>query len=431
MSAVLSDPGIDPIHFTKAVTELGEQRPVVTTQAVFNERGVKVIEKGVAVNASLYERLMAHKLTTPIEHNLASTSTMSGHVLRVQAEHAMRDVAFLERIGAVAKTRSILLEALESLPLPDAIAFQLLMAHELRPELFRHSIEVALIAAWLTHGSRATRFDVGIAAAAGLLHDIGMLHLDPALLNAQGVIAREQRLQLYTHPILSSTLIERHHQYPRELLRAVGEHHEFLNGSGYPRSLAGQAISPLGRMLSLAELVASMMTNGREAPESRLWVQLRMNKQRYDAELVERLQQLLKSPQELQGEGLTTMADPVTLLMEIDAAASDWPADLVHCQDLSAPRRAGLIAVADQATELRRALATAGVAPRQLEQLGLKARDDDLQSELTLLAQEAAWQLRALARQTTWRWRPESDGRYPDVLQVWMNRAEALVGNVL
>ena len=58
---------VNPDYFTKAVTELGEKRPVVTTEAIFNDRGVKILEKGEAVNASLHDRLIAHKVPVPIE----------------------------------------------------------------------------------------------------------------------------------------------------------------------------------------------------------------------------------------------------------------------------------------------------------------------------------------------------------------------------
>ena len=37
----MTDIATDPKHFTKAVTELGEKRPVVTTQAIFNDRGAR------------------------------------------------------------------------------------------------------------------------------------------------------------------------------------------------------------------------------------------------------------------------------------------------------------------------------------------------------------------------------------------------------
>ena len=118
----------DPKHFTKAVTELGEKRPVLTTQAIFNDCGIKIIEKGVQINAGLYERLMAHKLNVPLEQSVASKSAITGPLLRTQAEEVMRDVPFFARIAVNPKTRSLLLDPLTKLPLPRPIAFQLTLA---------------------------------------------------------------------------------------------------------------------------------------------------------------------------------------------------------------------------------------------------------------------------------------------------------------
>ena len=418
---------VNPDYFTKAVTELGEKRPVVTTEAIFNDRGVKILEKGVAVNASLYDRLIAHKLPVPIEQSVSSSPLINGPVLRAHAEQAMAEVPFFERIGADAKHRSLLLDSMEKLTLPEPMAFQLLLANEVRPALFRHSVQMALFAGWMSLTPVVSRYDVGMAAAAGLLHDIGMLHLDPLLLNPEDAITREQRRQLYSHPLVSTVLMERHHEYPRELLRAVKEHHEFLDGSGYPRNLQGDAIGPLGRILSLGELVTSMLESGRDAPEMRLWVQLRMNKHRYDAALVARVQQHLRPQNELTGEGLVLLDDPVGRLQEINATVSDWPAAALQGLPLSDARREGMAAVLVQASQLQRTLATVGVADLQLAQLGGETLDDALRLELSLLAQEALWQLRTLTRQTKRRWRLGDEPGYPAPLQAWLDRADTLV----
>jgi HD-GYP domain-containing protein (c-di-GMP phosphodiesterase class II) len=418
---------VNPHHFTKAVTELGDKCPVVTTEAIFNDRGVKILEKGVSVNANLYERLIAHKLPVPIEQSVSSTATITGTVLRARAEQVMQEVPFFERIGADPKHRSLLLDSLEKLTLPEPMAFQLLLANEVRPALFRHSVQMALFAAWMSLTPVVSRYDLGVAAAAGLLHDVGMLHLDPLLLNPEDAITREQRRQLYSHPLVSAVLIERHHEYPRELLRAVNEHHEFLDGSGYPRNLQGDAIGQLGRILSLGELVTAMLESGRDAPEMRLWVQLRMNKHRYDAALVAQVQQHLRPQSELTGEGLELLADPVGRLQEINATVSDWPAPALQALPLSDARREGMAAVQVQAGQLRRTLAAVGVADLQLAQLGGETLDDVLRLELSLLAQEALWQLRALVRQTRRRWRLGEDAAYPGLLQIWLDRADALV----
>ena len=423
----MTDPVLESDHFTKAVTELGEKRPVVTTEAIFNDRGIKVLEKGVAINANLYERLIAHKLPKPIEESLASSPEVTGAVLRKYAEAAMRDVPFFARIAEDTANASRLLDTLETLVLPDVMAFQLLLALEVRPALFRHSVWMAMFATWMTLRPMVSRYDLGLAAAAGLLHDIGMLHLDPLLLQPSEALTSEQRRQLYSHPLVSKVLLERHHVYPVELLRAVQDHHEFLDGSGYPRSLQGDAIGLLARILSLGELVTSRLEWEQGAKEMHLAVQLRMNRHRYDANLVTRLERHLRPETGMVESEAESIDDPVALLLELYATVLLWPATFIMGLQLAAGRREGMQAVAVQAHQLRRTLATVGVTDVQLAQLGSDSLDASLRLELSLLGQEAAWQLRALTRQTRRRWRMGTDIDYPAPLQAWLDRADALV----
>lgn len=427
----MTDSSTDPKHFTKAVTDLGEKRPVVTTQAIFNEAGIKILEKGVAVNAGLYERLMTHRLTVPIENSVTSTPSVGAEIFLEHAGQALQDIPFFQRIGSDAATRAILLDTLETLSLPPPLIFQLTLAHEVRPALFQHSIQMALFAAWMMTGPLAVRFDISLAATAGLLHDLGMLHLDPILLSPTSAIYHNQRRQLYSHALVSTILIERHHEFPGELLRAIREHHEFLDGSGYPSSLSGQAISPLGRVLALGELVTSVLTRPTEGNELRLSVLLRMNSQRYDAPMVERVLARLQPHGEVQKLANGDQPDPVKQLIEINATLSSWPAQFMSNQNLSAPRREGMEAVVRQLAQLTRTLAGVGAAPEQLKQLGNVSQDLLLQSELQLFAREASWQLRLLARQAQLRWQRATDTGYPEALQTWLKRVDAIVGQSL
>jgi hypothetical protein len=59
--------------------------------------------------------------------------------------------------------------------------------------------------------------------------------------------------QLVVHPHVGHLLIAQLTPYPGAVARAVAEHHERLDGSGYPHALPGAAMSPLGRMLAVTE----------------------------------------------------------------------------------------------------------------------------------------------------------------------------------
>ena len=426
----MTDTSADHQYFANAVVQLGEKRDVVATQAIFNAQGVKIIDKGVAINSALYERLMRHQLAAPLEESVRSSSTVKGETLKNSAEAIMRDTPFFGRMASDDKTRKILLNVIETIPLPDAMAFQLTVARDVRPEIYLHLLRTALTAAWLTRTPMGSRFDLGMAAAGGLLHDVGMLHVDPLLLQPERTLNRNQRRQLYSHPLVSTALLERHHQYSRDVVRAVGEHHEYLDGSGYPRNLSGDAISPLGKILSLSQVVAAMFAPGRGAPEMRLSVLLRMNTHRYDSTMAMQVVALLRPQLDVMGAEIPRLEDPVGLLGEIDDLVGQWPLNIEAQLVANDARRSALGLLANHAIQIRRALAAVGAVPDQLSQLGDAALDEAVSIELTLLTHEAAWQLRALARQTRQRWRLLASEQFPDQLQSWLDEVEAFATRV-
>ena len=418
----------DTQYFTRAVLELGQLRQVVTTQPIYNERGIKIIEQGVAVHPGLYERLMEHRLAQPLENSVASLPTVNGHVLRRGIEAVAAQTPFFGRMLASREVREVLLDAVERIQLPDPIAFQLTMANELRPALYEHLLTTTLVTTWLALVSGLPRLQLRVAAATGLLHDLGMLHLNPQLLEHTSEIDRLQQRQLASHPLVSAALVERHKEYPREVAQAIVEHHEFLDGSGYPRHLSGAQISPCGRIMALTEMVAGAFAPGREIPESRLSVLLRMNTHRYDPVFVDRIAALLR-PQDESVTALTLepLEDPIGCLLEIEKVLTAWPEERIAASRLPEEHKKFLLPLAGQAAQLSRLLARVGAAPAQLTQLGQDTLDPHLQTELSLLASEAAWQLRALARQVQRHWRSELDPTIEATLQTWLSQVDAAV----
>ncbi len=427
----MNDTPDDRQHFTQAVTQLGERQDVVASKAIFNSQGMKVVDQGTLINVGLYERLMRHTLSAPLEDSVVSANAVSGESLKRTAASIMEEVPFFGRLGPEGPQRKLLLNVIETVPLPDAMAFQLTVARDVRPEIYMNLVRTALVAIWLVNKPPlVSRFDLGMAAAAGLLHDIGMLHVDPVLLQPAFRLNREQRRQLYSHPLLSTTLVERHHQYPREVIRAVTEHQEYLDGSGYPRNLSGDAISALGRVICLSQVVAAMFAPGRSAPEMQLSVLLRLNAHRYDPELSARVLTMVQPQLDVLSAAVVLLDDPVALLGEIDAILAQLPFDLASEAAMTPARGEAMALVADHGLKLRRALAGVGAVPDQLAQLGDALQDESVQTELTLLAREASWQLRTLGREARRRWRNGADENYPVPMQQWLDRIDALVAAV-
>jgi hypothetical protein len=97
------------------------------------------------------------------------------------------------------------------------------------------------LCAHLVRESGGAKLDVREAAVAGLLHDLGMLHIAPGLLDSEERLSGDELRPVYVHPLTSSMLVDRFPEYSKDIVRAIVEHHERLDGSGYPAASPASA----------------------------------------------------------------------------------------------------------------------------------------------------------------------------------------------
>lgn len=64
--------------FLSAVTQLGRRQAVVTSKAIYNQQGIKLLEGGVQIGADLYERLVTHRLAAPLDESMSSARQVTG-----------------------------------------------------------------------------------------------------------------------------------------------------------------------------------------------------------------------------------------------------------------------------------------------------------------------------------------------------------------
>lgn len=108
--------------------------------------------------------------------------------------------------------------------------------------------------------SEADRREAGVAA---LLADLGMAAVPPELRHNARPLDELELHRVRRHPTLGVVLLSTMHDLSDRVRRAVYEHHERINGSGYPRALRGGAISDFGQVAALATMFAAMTSHRR------------------------------------------------------------------------------------------------------------------------------------------------------------------------
>lgn len=118
-----------------------------------------------------------------------------------------------------------------------------------------HAVRAMALAGALAVQVQAPAEFVRRAMLAGLLHDLGEVYTNAAYLAGGRQLDLSEYRQLAAHPHVGAMLLAQLTDTPEEVVRAVREHHERLDGTGYPFQLLGSALSPLGQLLAVAELV--------------------------------------------------------------------------------------------------------------------------------------------------------------------------------
>jgi hypothetical protein len=120
--------------------------------------------------------------------------------------------------------------------------------------------------------------ELRMALLCGLMHDLGEMYIDPRFGEADADRSLDllSYQQLVVHPHVGHLLIAQLTNYPGSLPRAIAEHHERLDGSRYPHGLRRDAVSPLGRMLAVAEATLGVLRQGEHETLARASVALRV-----------------------------------------------------------------------------------------------------------------------------------------------------------
>jgi HD-GYP domain-containing protein (c-di-GMP phosphodiesterase class II) len=92
---------------------------------------------------------------------------------------------------------------------------------------------------------------------AGLLHDIGRLGVSNTIWDKQGPLLETEMERVRIHPYLTERTFARSPRLAR-LAEVAAQHHERLDGSGYPRGLSARLLSPEARILAAADVYQAM-----------------------------------------------------------------------------------------------------------------------------------------------------------------------------
>ncbi len=120
-------------------------------------------------------------------------------------------------------------------------------------ELYFHTLNVSVLSMMLAHQLKCTEQQIKDVGLAALFHDLGKVNLPDAINTKLGPLTKHEQSFYELHPQYGVELGVKA-GLPKFVLEVIAQHHEFMDGSGYPNKLKAEAITMPARIVALANV---------------------------------------------------------------------------------------------------------------------------------------------------------------------------------
>lgn len=241
--------------YANHLAHVNEVHNVLATDDIRNAQGQILVKKGATINATMAERIARFKLQKPLEHSVVIDNELTTKTLYQCFEAFLtadpeiqllykkfNDVKKLESYCALFCGFPVLRQKLTVLSL-------------LMPTVFEQAMFCAWFSGLLNQGLSGRIGQSEDLFMAAMCHDLGMVHINADLIDKPGTLTLDEWKQIQAHPVIGYNIIKDTEGLKPSIARAILEHHENLDGTGYPRGSLGSSLGHEGQLLNLLDSI--------------------------------------------------------------------------------------------------------------------------------------------------------------------------------
>ena len=237
---------------------------MVTAQSIFNEKGAAFLVRGTPLTDRYIYRL--RQLSVPELH----VTSLSADFQLPPPPDVIEERTRVQAVDSVAETfrqaevngqfDMNLMEQCADLLVRDIMAKKknLVQITDIRLHdsyTFSHSVNVAVLATMLGNLCGYSKSKLQVITLGGLLHDIGKLAVPTPILNKTSSLTADEFKIIRRHPSEGRKILKELNSPIASILAIIAvQHHEHLDGSGYPYHVRGKSIHPYSRITAIADV---------------------------------------------------------------------------------------------------------------------------------------------------------------------------------
>ena len=232
---------------------LGEKQPILS------ESKVEVIEETPEASQDIVSDIPQE----PEEDDYAAENLPESFVDKymsalAQVKYELSMARFQKNSFNPEHLKALIPDVLQPLLEDKTIFWKLQFIEHKEDYLYHHSIDVAILAGCIGEWLGCTQKRLESLMWGALLHDIGKTLVPLNIINKSGSLTAEEWNIAQLHAVRGYKYLRKNYDMPHEIHYCVLQHHERMDGSGYPLSLPGKKIDICGRIIAIADIYSAM-----------------------------------------------------------------------------------------------------------------------------------------------------------------------------
>ena len=212
-------------------------------------------------NTAALALLSKYKLTRPVDENIQAKHSVDLTQMTNELDR-VKGSLLTYQLPDFTNSMKLIKSLVKNMKLDQAMLNKMALLRDNSPKVYDHSILSAFLA--LEVGAKLG-FDTPKLIdcfSAGLFHNIGNLYINPDLFKKTSLTDDEKSL-IEAHPVAGYQILKQSGLFSENMLNAVLDHHELLDGTGYPRSLKGYEIGLEAKILGAVSTYCSLICSGK------------------------------------------------------------------------------------------------------------------------------------------------------------------------
>lgn len=255
-----------PVGSLQAGMKLGKK--------IYNEDGIILLSENAELTDAIIRRLKHHGLEFVYIADARTDDVVVQEMIEEETQRrALGEIRtnFRKLSGPTIKGMvypflgktfaSVVESILDDLSSRDDAMIMMMNINSMDHYLYRHSLNVCVYTLLLGQIHGYNKEELTLLGLGALLHDIGKTKLPLELLNKPSSLTAEEFEQIKQHPEIGFKMLKDEPGIPLLSAHCAYQHHEKIDGSGYPRGIRGDEIHEFAKWIAITDAYDAMTTH--------------------------------------------------------------------------------------------------------------------------------------------------------------------------